>query len=312
VPDGILNLLKPPGLTSHDAVQEVRALLGERRVGHAGTLDPGAAGVLVICVGEATKAAAFLVEHDKEYWGEAVLGWATFTQDAEGVVVERAPEGWATTPDAVTATAAGFLGEREQTVPLVSAVHQGGERLYDLARRGVAVTRPVRRVTIHRLVIEAVLPNEAGQMGTGARFRFSVTCSPGTYVRALVDDLGRALGGLAHLAFLLRCRSGPFRLEEAWTLEEVRSREMRAGVLRPVEEGLAYPTLHLAAGDAVRFRNGARVGIPAGPPGRRLVYAPPPAGAGAGIFLGVGEVEPGGRVRPVRLFGVRGGGGQRC
>lgn len=301
---GIVNLLKPPGLTSHDAVQQVRTMLGERRVGHAGTLDPGATGVLVVCVGEATKAVPFMEEHEKEYWGEAVLGWATFTQDAEGVVVERAPVGWETSVGAIAAAAAGLTGELEQAVPLVSAVHVGGRRLYALARRGAAMERPVRRVVVSRFVIHEVLPNGEGRLGPGARLRFSVTCSRGTYIRALVDDLGRALGGLAHLEFLVRCRSGPFRLEEAWTLEELAQEANPARYLCPVERGLSYPALYLTPEEAVRFRYGAIGKGRPEPAGRKLVYRVGPGGAEPPAFLGVGEVDQAGRLRPLRLFGA--------
>ncbi|MDI6871590.1 MAG: tRNA pseudouridine(55) synthase TruB [Bacillota bacterium] len=300
---GILNLLKPPGLTSHDAVQEVRRLFGTRRVGHAGTLDPGAAGVLVVCIGEATKAVAFMEAHEKEYWGEAVLGWATFTQDAEGAVVDQVPEGWETDSARVAAAAARLTGDLEQTAPLVSAVHQGGERLYRLARRGAAVERPLRRVRVERFAVEELLPNSAGKLGAGSRMRFSVTCSRGTYVRALVDEFGRALGGLAYLEFLLRTRSGPFRLAGASTLEELAEESDPARLLVPVERGLLYPALHLGREEAARFRNGAVAEGQAGPPGRRLVYGPNSAEPGF-AFLGVGEVDPAGRLRPLRLFGV--------
>lgn len=309
MPNGILNLLKPPGLTSHDAVQEVRRIFGERRVGHAGTLDPGAAGVLVVCLGEATKAVAFMEEHDKEYRGEAVFGWATFTQDGEGEVVEAAPAGWTVEAAAVARAAEGLTGEVEQAVPLVSAVHLGGERLYALARRGETVVRPIRRVNVSRFSVEELLPAGAGGLGAGARVRFAITCSRGTYVRALVDEWGRALGGRAYLDFLLRVRSGPFRLEEAVTLEEVAASEVPAKWLLPVEAGLPFPAVVLPPGEAERFGHGVPVRQEGEPAGLTRVYGPRaetvPEALGPAPFLGVGEVDEAGIMRPRRLFGVR-------
>lgn len=308
--DGILNLLKPSGLTSHDAVQEVRRLFGERHTGHAGTLDPGAAGVLVACLGEATKTVAFLEDHDKEYWGEAVLGRATFTQDAEGETVARAPGDWETSAAEVRAVLAGLTGEVEQAVPLVSAVHQDGERLYALARRGVEVVAPVRRVKIASLELEALMPNGFGRLGPGARLRFTVTCSKGTYIRSLVDELGKRLGGCAYLEFLLRRRSGPFHLSGAHTLEEVALAPEPVALLLPVEAGLWFPEVVLGVTEGLRFRNGLPVGGRAnGLPGLRKVYTEPSAGQAWRTFLGIGEAGVDGELRPRRIFrGERGAG----
>lgn len=309
--DGILNLLKPPGLTSHDAVQEVRRLFGERRVGHAGTLDPGAAGVLVVCVGEGTKAVPFMEEHHKEYWGEAVLGFATFTQDAGGAVTAVAPDGWETHASRLAEEAARLTGEVDQAVPLVSAVHVKGERLYRLARRGVEAERPVRRVSIEQFSIEEVLPNAAGRVGKGARVRFRVRCSPGTYVRALVDEFGRGLGGGAYLRFLLRTASGPFRLNDACTLEELAADRDPAGRLQPVDAGIPYPKLRISREEAFRFVHGGVVGVQETRPGRWRVYGVLERGADDGVFLGVGEVDRAGLLRPRRLFGQEEGKLQR-
>lgn len=306
--DGVLNLLKAPGLTSHDAVQEVRRLFGERHTGHAGTLDPGAAGVLVVCLGEATKTVAYLEDHDKEYWAEAVLGWATFTQDAEGEVVASAPLDWETSAQAVEGVLAGLTGEIDQAVPVVSAVHRGGERLYALARRGVEVEVPVRRVKIARLTLEGLVPNGLGRLGPGARLRLGVTCSKGTYVRSLVDEVGRRLGGFAYLEFLLRQRSGPFRLVEAHTLEEVRETPEPQELLLPVEAGLSFPEVPLSEEEGQRFRNGLTVNTADGAmPGLCKVYSTTAGGDGGRRFIGIGEVDAQGRVRPQRIFHGEGG-----
>lgn len=297
---GILNLVKPPGLTSHDAVQQVRRLFHERRVGHTGTLDPGAAGVLVVCLGEATKAIAFMEDETKEYWGEAVLGSATFTQDAEGEVTEEAPAGWTTTEARVAEEVARLCGEIEQAAPLVSAVHHEGKRLYELAREGWDAPRPVRRVHVAQFTVEELLTGGEGRLGRGSRLRFRVTCSRGTYIRALVDDLGRALGGYAHLTFLLRLRSGPFRLASGVTLEELAEDESPPRHLLAVDSGLSAPALLITGEAERRFLTGMAVRV-AGErrPGRVRVYRAP---GGAGHFLGMGEAEPGGMVRPIRIF----------
>lgn len=210
---GVLNVLKPVGMTSHDVVDAVRGLAGTRRVGHAGTLDPGAAGVLVVCVEKATRIAEFLSEADKEYRVEVAFGMSTDTGDVYGRTV-RTGDPTGLTDEAIRAALVGFRGEIEQVPPMASAVHVGGQRLYEAARRGETVEAPARRITIYALDLLAYDP-------AAARAWLHVRCSKGTYIRRLCHDLGERLGCGAHAAFMVRTRVGRYRLEEASTLEEL-------------------------------------------------------------------------------------------
>ncbi|MDP9387794.1 MAG: tRNA pseudouridine(55) synthase TruB, partial [Actinomycetota bacterium] len=188
--DGVVVVDKPAGWTSHDVVARCRRIFGQRRVGHAGTLDPGATGVLVVGLGRATRLLRFVTDLPKSYTGEVVLGVATSTLDAGGEETGR----WdmsAVSADDVVGAARRFVGPLEQVPPMVSALKVGGRRLHALARAGVEVERPARPVVVHRLEVAP-----AGEPGV---FRIEVDCSSGTYVRSLAADLGAALGGGAHL-----------------------------------------------------------------------------------------------------------------
>jgi tRNA pseudouridine55 synthase len=209
--DRVLVIDKPSGMTSHDVVQRVRRSSGVRRVGHAGTLDPSATGVLVVLVGRATRLAHFLADDEKHYRGEMILGTATDTQDATGEVVATEPTAGITRAD-IERTFADHVGTIEQVPPMASAIKQDGVRLYVLARKGITVPRKPRRVVVHRLALLEYRQPVA---------EFEVTCSKGTYVRTLAHDVGRALGCGAHLGRLRRERSGRFRIADAVPLGEV-------------------------------------------------------------------------------------------
>lgn len=209
--DRLLVVNKPAGMTSHDVVDRVRRASGIRRVGHTGTLDPSATGVLVVMVGRATRLAQFFVDDEKDYRGEIILGTATDTQDAEGKVVSTAKIAGITAADVETAFA-GFVGAIEQVPPMVSAIKHDGTPLYVLARRGVTVPREPRRVLVRRLQLTEYREPVA---------EFEATCSKGTYVRTLAHDVGRALGCGAHLGRLSRERVGRFRIGDAVSLDEV-------------------------------------------------------------------------------------------
>jgi tRNA pseudouridine55 synthase len=213
VTDGLVVVDKPAGWTSHDVVARLRRIYSIRRVGHAGTLDPDATGVLLVGVGRVTRLLRFLSEAGKTYRGEVAFGVATDTLDASGTVTERRemPVGRAE----VEAAAKAFVGEIEQLPPMVSAVKVGGQRLYQLHRQGQVVERPSRRVRIDRLEVEAFVE------GPFPRATICVECGSGTYIRSLAADLGSHLGGPAHLAWLRRLSAGPFTLAEAHTLEAV-------------------------------------------------------------------------------------------
>jgi tRNA pseudouridine55 synthase len=219
--DGVLNVLKPPGMTSHDVVDAVRRLAGLRRVGHTGTLDPGAAGVLVVCLGRATRLSEFLMDVDKEYRVEMRLGVRTGTGDAYGEVLppppsaqDRRPQGPARGRAAVEAVLRRFTGEILQVPPMVSAIHHEGARLYELARRGEIVDVQPRPVVVHRIDI-------VSHDRTWTRLLLDVECGKGTYIRKLCADIGDALGVGGYAHFMVRTRAGTFEIGEARTLEEL-------------------------------------------------------------------------------------------
>jgi tRNA pseudouridine55 synthase len=209
---GLVVVDKPAGITSHDVVARCRRVFGQRQVGHGGTLDPGATGVLLVGLGGATRLLRFLGDLPKSYEGELVLGVETTTLDADGEVVATHDMSGVGVDD-VRAAARRFVGRIEQVPPMVSAVKVGGRRLHALARSGVEVERAARPVVIHRL---DVAPGD----GPGF-FRLSVDCSSGTYVRSLAADLGAALGGGAHLRGLRRLAVGPFTVADARPLDQL-------------------------------------------------------------------------------------------
>jgi len=264
---GILNINKPAGMTSHDVVDRVRRITGVRRVGHAGTLDPLATGVLLVCVGQATRVAEYLMASDKRYRATIHLGVRTSTDDAEGEVLSsqevQVSEG------EVQAVLQEFVGRIQQVPPMYSALKRGGKRLYQLARQGITVERPPRPVTIHRIEWVKWDP---------PRFTIDVTCSPGTYIRALARDIGERLGCGAHLAALVRLASGHFTLDEAVTLEQV-AEAFAAGrgeeLLLPLDEALRdWPAVTVDAETARRIGHGQAVALPMSSEGRCRAYGP--------------------------------------
>lgn len=210
--DGILNINKPGGMTSHDVVLRVRRIFRMKKVGHTGTLDPETTGVLIVCLGKATQAVRFLTNHDKEYEGTMVLGISTHTQDSSGRILEKVDELGVSQAE-VREVAKHFQGEIEQIPPMVSAVHHQGRRLYQLARQGKLVKRTPRQIKIFSFkILKVELP----------KVRFSIVCSKGTYVRTICADIGEALGCGAHQSELVRIRSGPFHIKNSVTLEQLR------------------------------------------------------------------------------------------
>ena len=209
---GLAVVDKPAGWTSHDVVARCRRLLGTRKVGHSGTLDPGATGVLLVGAGHATRLLRFLGDLPKTYVGEVVLGAATTTLDDEGEVTATFSMEGVTLASARAASAA-LVGAIEQVPPMVSAVQVGGKRLHDLARQGIEVHRDPRPVTVHSLQLDAT--------DDPLVLRLAVTCSTGTYVRVLAADLGALLGGGAHLRRLRRTAIGPFDQAAATPLDQV-------------------------------------------------------------------------------------------
>jgi tRNA pseudouridine55 synthase len=220
--DGLVIVDKPAGWTSHDAVARCRRVFQQRRVGHAGTLDPDATGVLVVGLGRATRLLQFLVGLPKSYTAEVVLGVATTTLDAGGEVTGRWDMGQVTLAQA-KAAAATLTGTLAQVPPMVSAIHVGGRRLHELARAGVEVEREARTVVVARFDVDRATGPSSGPGGLGGAgvLSIEVDCSSGTYVRSLAADLGTALGGGAHLRKLRRTAVGPWTLADATPLEDV-------------------------------------------------------------------------------------------
>jgi tRNA pseudouridine55 synthase len=232
-------------MTSHDVVAVVRRRLGEKRIGHAGTLDPDATGVLVLGIGRATRLLRFIEIHPKEYLAEMIFGAETTTQDASGEVIAE-HDSSALTREDVERSAVQMVGEIEQIPPMVSAVKVGGERLYRAARRGEEVERAPRRVVVHALGVEAFAPGER------ASARVRVRCSRGTYVRTIAHDLGRALGVGGHVATLRRVRVGPFDEQHAISPEAATETHVR-----PVLDAVAgYPRREVTADEATAMVQG--------------------------------------------------------
>lgn len=228
---GFLLVDKPAGVTSHDVVSAVRRAVRSRSVGHTGTLDPFATGLLVVAIGAGTKMIRFLDERSKRYHAVASLGTVTDTGDLTGKVVGTSPVD-GVDEQAIQRVVSSLVGPQLQVPPMYSALKLGGKKLYELARRGEVVDRPPREITIHSIEIESYLP---------PLLSFRVECSPGTYVRTLAEEIGTRLGCGAHLVSLRRLSSGPFSVDDAVTLEsidEAFSSSSRA--FRPLIEALPH------------------------------------------------------------------------
>lgn len=221
---GILNIYKEKGYTSHDVVARLRGILGQKKIGHTGTLDPEAEGVLPVCLGRATKVCDMITDKDKTYEAVLLLGKTTDTQDVTGRVLSERPlvsGGMAITPNKAEECILSFAGEYDQIPPMYSALKVGGKKLYELAREGKTVERKSRKVMIHGIrICEISLP----------RIRMEIDCSKGTYIRTLCHDIGEKLGCGGCMESLLRTRVGRFRLEESRKLDEV-ERAVREGGL---------------------------------------------------------------------------------
>jgi tRNA pseudouridine55 synthase len=279
---GLVVVDKPGGLTSHDVVARVRRLAGTRKVGHAGTLDPMATGVLVLGVGRATRLLGHLTLADKRYDATVRLGVSTTTDDAEGeVVATGSTDGLSEA--AVRAALAAFVGEIDQVPSAVSAIKVGGTRAYARVRAGEEVDLPARRVTIHALEVSSVaLPD----------VELRVHCSSGTYVRAIARDLGAALGVGGHLTALRRTAVGPFTLAGARTLEELGE----SFAMTPVAEAarLSFPALDLDDAQTADVRVGRRLDVPL--TAVTALFAPD------GEFLALYREGEDGRARAVAVF----------
>jgi tRNA pseudouridine55 synthase len=290
-PSGLLVLDKPGGVTSHDVVNRVRRAFGVKRVGHAGTLDPMATGVLVVCVGEATRAIELLETEPKEYVAGVRFGVSTDTQDMTGrVTSERGSRGL--TRAALEAALEGFRGERMQAPPMVSAVHHEGKRLYELARRGVEVERNARPIVVHRLEALGFEP------GDRASCTLRIVCSAGTYVRTLAHDLGEALGCGGALTSLRRIRVGRYGLDRACSPAELEDDAFRARALVPLAEALAHLPAVVADDAALdRLAHGQPLDLVVDWPTGAIGAVLNPQGAVVAVARRVD-----GRLQPIKVF----------
>jgi len=291
--DGVLVLDKPRGMSSNQALQKVRWLLNAEKAGHTGSLDPLATGVLPLCFGEATKFSQYLLDADKGYETVARLGVTTTTGDAEGEVLEERQV--TVGREALEAVLPRFRGEIEQVPPMYSALKKDGQPLYKLARAGEVVEREARSVTIARLELLAFEAPCA---------TLAVSCSKGTYIRTLVEDIGRELGCGAHVAALRRTQAGPFGLAQAVTLDELVQAHAEGGnealdrFLLPVDAGLEHwPLLQLSEHSAYYWLHGQPVRAPEAPKFGMLRVQDH-----EGRFIGIGEVTDDGRIAPRRLI----------
>ena len=284
--NGILVIDKPEGWTSHDVVAKVRRLFGARRVGHSGTLDPMATGVLPLFLGRATRAVSFAVDSEKEYIAGLQLGVITDTQDTTGTVLETRPV--SVGREALEALLPQFQGEQMQIPPMYSAIKRNGKKLYELARAGQEVERTPRPVTFYAL--ELLEPSQEGPV-----FSLRVRCSKGTYVRTLCHDIGQALGCGGAMCSLRRTHAAGFGLDQAVTLEALAGADNPADFLLPVDTCFRqYPARTASPQEERQIRNGASYPCK-GPEGRCRVYGPD------GEFLMLGEARRG-RMETVKSF----------
>lgn len=280
--DGVLNVLKPAGMTSFDVIAFLRRVYGQKKIGHGGTLDPLAAGVLPVFLGRAARLIEYAPIHTKTYEAEFLMGFETDTEDVTGKITARGEP--LTDIGAWERAAENFRGSVMQVPSAYSAKQIGGRRAYDLAREGKEVALPARPVEISRLCIREIDP---------PYLRLSVTCSSGTYVRALGRDLGRSAGCPLTMSFLLRTEMGPFRISEAKTLEEIEAvPEAACGDLRMILSEL--PQLTLTAEEAAGFLTGKRLRT-------RAADAEEAAVCGPQGFLGIAAVR-GGVIHPKKVF----------
>ncbi|MGT2887283.1 tRNA pseudouridine(55) synthase TruB [Streptococcus didelphis] len=215
---GIINVKKEAGMTSHDVVFKLRRILNEKKIGHGGTLDPDVVGVLPIAVGKATRVIEFMTEAGKVYEGQVTLGYSTTTEDASGEVVKKTPVATTLTEKEIDECIASFLGDIEQIPPMFSAIKVNGKKLYEYARLGQEVERPIRQVRIAEFVRTSPLEFKEGL----CRFDFKVACSKGTYVRTLAVDLGGKLGLASHMSALKRTASAGLTIDQAFTLSQIK------------------------------------------------------------------------------------------
>ncbi len=273
--EGIINVLKPPAMSSNDAVVDIRKIYETKRCGHLGTLDPEAAGVLPVCVGRAVRLFDYLVDKRKEYIAEITFGISTDTQDAQGTVTERS--GRMITSNDVRSVLPIFLGSNDQIAPVYSALKYNGKKLYDLARAGAYIPEKKRSILIDTLELR-------DQTDTN-RFLIRIGCSRGTYIRTLCEDIGKALDIPAHMSFLLRTQSGVFTINDSYSIQELRqmkeSNALRSTLVSCEDALQEMPKLFLDDDRKKPALNGLDTHMPGILDGNYRLYAD-------GCFLGIG------------------------
>ncbi|HSH34990.1 tRNA pseudouridine(55) synthase TruB [Schnuerera sp.] len=230
--NGTINLFKPKGITSHDAVSKMRKILGIRKIGHTGTLDPNATGVLPLCIGRGTRISEYLLDVDKEYIGELTLGIATDTQDIDGKVINYSTN--KVNEATIYKVFNEFIGEIDQIPPMYSALKQGGKKLYELAREGKIVERPSRKVRIYDLKIYDIFDSK--------KIIFYVKCSRGTYIRTLCHDIGEKLGTYGYMSYLIRTGVGDFNIQHSYSLDFIRSLDKNGlkSIICPIGDSIGH------------------------------------------------------------------------
>lgn len=284
--NGVVVIDKPQGVTSHDVVGMLRKRFGTRRVGHTGTLDPLATGVLPVCIGNATRAADMLTESDKRYTAVLELGKRTDTLDIEGEILEEKPV--TVSEDEIRECIRGFVGEQEQLPPMYSAIKQNGKKLYELAREGREVKRELRHINIYSIdIVDIKLPTVT----------IDVLASKGTYIRSLCDDIGHSLGCGAVMTALRRTESAGFGIDEAYTIEALDALDDISKALKPTDSLFSdYPELRLNEKQERSIVNGVRMTWRDGIEGQRYrLYGPD------GRFLCISVIEDM-RLRLIKSF----------
>lgn len=258
--NGFINILKPPGMTSHDVVNFLRRTLKIKKAGHTGTLDPGAAGVLVVCLGAATRLAGFL-QDDKEYRVEMVFGLTTTSGDSFGEITSETEASYLN-EESVLSVLPEFTGRVKQIPPMTSAIKLHGKKLYQLAREGLVVERPERTVIIHSLKFI----HGTGWGTPHPRALLHLSCTKGTYVRTLCADIGARLGCGAHMSFLIRTRVGSYKISDSFTLEEVRALSLKGNLAEKVidiDKALSWlPAVLVRNGAVPAVLSGAKLYLP--------------------------------------------------
>ena len=291
---GVVVLDKPRDMTSSDAVQHVKSSFNARKVGHTGSLDPLATGVLPLCFGEATKFSRFLLTSDKKYWVKLKLGIRTASGDADGdVVEERSTDG--VTQDRIQHALESFRGEIDQIPSMYSAIKYRGKPLYKYARQGVEIEREPRRINVYSIELSTF---------SGSEMTLRVHCSKGTYVRTIVDDLGEQLGCGAHVVELRRLMAGPFKESDMVTFEEIETARVDGRLdelLAPISSAVSqWPAVRLSATSAYYIRQGQPVLVPHAPSEGWVQLRE--SCSNDEWFLGMGEIMEDGRVAPRRLI----------